>query len=93
MPPTWNDGMLFFNQMEHQWSQYSITPLFHKSKCERSELVRPFLFDDPEPNLLFIDHLVDPIKDIKADGKHTVVFALMSSIQSVLRMSLPEQLP
>jgi len=23
--------VLFFNQMEHQWSQYSIIPLFHYS--------------------------------------------------------------
>ncbi|CAB1074361.1 hypothetical protein D1AOALGA4SA_2180, partial [Olavius algarvensis Delta 1 endosymbiont] len=30
--------VLFFNQMEHQWSQYSIIPLFHYSNCERSEL-------------------------------------------------------
>ena len=30
--------VLFFNQMEHQWSQYSTIPLFHYSNCERSEL-------------------------------------------------------
>ena len=30
--------VLFFNQMEHRWSQYSIIPLFHYSNCERSEL-------------------------------------------------------
>ena len=30
--------VLFFNQMEHECTQYSIIPLFHHSNCERSEL-------------------------------------------------------
>jgi hypothetical protein len=31
-------SFLFFKQMEHQYTQYSIIPLFHHSNCERSEL-------------------------------------------------------
>jgi len=45
MPPTWNDGMLeswlFFNQMEHQLSQYSIIPLFSPRR-------RLYVFYEPE---------------------------------------------
>jgi len=39
--PTWivyPRNRVIFNQMEHQWSQYSSIPLFHYSNCERSEL-------------------------------------------------------
>jgi len=50
MQPTWNDGIL-----EHEWSQYSIIPLFHYSNCERSELS---LF----VNFQFRHHFQNPIE-------------------------------
>ena len=33
-------SLLFFNQMEHEWSQYSIIPLFHYSSS--SHVMRDF---------------------------------------------------
>ena len=67
-------------------------PLFHYSNCERSEpVLMPFLFDYPEPNLLFSQHRVVWARINPAFTTQSTLFGSCSPIGRIFANRSPAQ--